>query len=53
MVDVESIQWITNNIFSISITIYLLYERSKFNEKITVALERVTIMLDLVAKKVL
>lgn len=34
-----------NSSFAIAVSIYLLYERSKFNEKIAVCLENVTLTL--------
>ncbi len=35
MIETESIQFLFNNVFSIGVTVYLLYERSKFNTEIT------------------
>jgi len=39
-------QFFINNIFSISMCVYLLYERSKFNEKLAVTLDRISEALE-------
>lgn len=49
--DTESVQFFFNNIFSIGVTIYLLFERSKFNEKTAVTLERISNNLALIEAK--
>jgi len=52
MADSETIQFFFNNVFSIGVAIYLLYERAKFNEKITQTLERITVLIESIENRV-
>lgn len=43
---IENIEFFFNNAFAISVAVFLLYERSKFNEKVAVTLDSVTKTLE-------
>ena len=44
--------WIINNSFAIGVCIYLLYERTKFNQEIAKTLERVVAFLDIIEERI-
>lgn len=39
--DADTTKFFLDNGFAIAVTVYLLYERSKFNERISVTLDRI------------
>jgi len=47
-----AVDWLINNSFAIGVCIYLLYERTKFNQEISKVLERIVAFLDIMEKRI-
>lgn len=50
--EVELIKFLVDNGFSLAVTLYLLYERSKFNERIAIVLDRISEAMERIEQRV-
>ncbi len=50
MVEINPDYFVQNG-FAIAVAVYLLYERSKFNEKLTKTLEHISTTMDLIEER--
>lgn len=46
MTEIDMVSIVTNQGFAIAVTIFLLYERQKFNEKIVQQLQKIALIID-------
>ena len=46
MTEIDLVSVVTNQGFAIAVTIFLLYERQKFNEKIVQQLQKIALIID-------
>jgi len=51
IMELDIINWISNQGFAIAVIIYLLYERSKINVRIVLSLEKMTMILDRIERQ--
>ena len=51
IMELDIINWISNQGFAIIVIIYLLYERSKINIRIILSLEKITTILDSIERQ--
>jgi len=47
-----AIDWVVNNSFAIGVCVYLLYERTRFNQEISKVLERIVAFLDILEERI-